>query len=586
MKLYTSILCTFLVIGILSSCGGKKDQTVHSSAAGGKSYGGEYRTNEAGELRSLDPVGINDATSHHIAAQIYDNLISFDEKLHITPELAETWEVSPDGLTYTYHLRKGVLFQDDPCFPNGKGRELVAEDVKYSFTRLCDIRTQTRGFGYFQGKVVGVDEYFESTRKAVEAQKDPTITNIPGFVASDKYTFQVKLTRAFSPFEYYPALGCMMIHPREAVEHYKKDFFQHPVGTGAFCFTSWTPDRECILTRNPKYWDKDESGNQMPYLDKIKFTFIKDLKSQLLEFKQGNLDEAYRIPNEFFADVVDLDGKVKGDYAKYQLLSLPALSTQFYGMLVPSKEFSDKRVRQAFSMAVDRERIIKYVLKGQAAGAGYSGIVPPSMPDYNNAGPITGYKFDIEKARQLLAEAGYPNGKGFPTITFQLNSGGGRNLQVAEAVQSMLTENLGVKVELKEVEWAKHLDEVDAGHSMFFRLGWVADYPDPENFLNLCYGKIVPKDGSASPINQARYNNPEFDKLFEQAVATVDRTKRLELYRQAEQVAMNDAPMLILFYDADYRLLQPNVEGYHNNPMDRRHYKYIWLNPLKSAGKR
>ena len=147
MKLYTTILCALLSIGILSSCSGKKDQTVHTSAAGGKSYGGEYRNNEAGELRSLDPVGINDATSHHIAAQIYDNLISFDEKLHITPELAETWEVSPDGLTYTYHLRKGVLFQDDPCFPNGKGRELVAEDVKYSFTRLCDIRTQTRGFG-------------------------------------------------------------------------------------------------------------------------------------------------------------------------------------------------------------------------------------------------------------------------------------------------------------------------------------------------------------------------------------------------------------------------------------------------------
>ncbi len=171
-------------------------------------------------------------------------------------------------------------------------------------------------------------------------------------------------------------------------------------------------------------------------------------------------------------------------------------------------------------------------------------------------------------------------------MTFQLNSGGGRNLQVAEAVQSMLTENLGVKVELKEVEWAKHLDEVDAGHSMFFRLGWVADYPDPENFLNLCYGKIVPPEGAASPINQVRYVNPAFDKLFDEAVATIDRTKRLDLYRQAEQIAMTDAPMLILFYDADYRLLQPNIEGYHNNPMDRRYYKHIWINPAKPAAKR
>lgn len=585
MKLSAHILFSLIIVVLLTSCGGKKNETVHSAGAGGKFYGGEFRTNEAGELRSLDPVGINDATSHHIAAQVYDNLISFDSKLHIIPELAETWEISPDGLIYTYHLRKGVYFHDNPCFPNGKGRELTAEDVKYSFMRLCDIRTQTRGFGYFQGKVIGVNEYFDATRKAVETRQEPTVTDIPGFVVVDKYTFQFRLTRAFSPFENYPALGCMMIHPKEAVDYYKKDFFQHPVGTGPFSFTSWTPDRECILTRNPKYWDKDASGNQMPFLDKVKFTFIKDLKAQLLEFKQGNIDEAYRIPNEFFADVVGEDGKAKGDYTQFKLLSLPALSTQFYGMLAPSKEFSDKRVRQAFSMAVDRPRIIKYVLKGQAAGPGYNGIVPPAMPDYN-ASLIKGYKFDLSKARQLLAEAGYPNGKGFPKVVFQLNSGGGRNLQVAEAIQSMLTENLGVKVELKEVEWAKHLDEVDAGHSMFFRLGWVADYPDPENFLNLCYGKIVPKDGSASPINQVRYNNPEFDKLFEQAVATVDRTKRMELYQQAEQVAMNEAPMLILFYDSDYRLLQSNVEDYHNNSMDRRHYKYIWMNPEKSASKR
>jgi peptide/nickel transport system substrate-binding protein len=580
----TKFLLIALAVSIVS-CGGKKEHAAQNAGAGGKSYGGEYRNNEAGELRSLDPVGINDATSHHIAEQIYDNLITFDDKLHVAPELAEKWEVSPDGITYTYHLRKGVKFHDSPCFPNGKGRELTAEDVKYSYTRVCDIRTNTRGFGYFQGKVVGASEYFDATRLAVEKQTEPTIKDIPGFIVADNYTFQVKLTRPFAPFENYPALACMMIHPKEAVEFYKKDFFQHPVGTGAFVFNSWTPDRECLLSRNPTYWDKDEHGNQMPFLDKIKFTFVKDLKAQLLEFKQGNLDEAYRIPSEFFADVVGENNTPKGEYTKYQLLSLPAMSTQFYGMLAPSKEFADKRVRQAFSLAVDRERIIKYVLKGQAAAAGYHGIVPPSMPDYNY-NSIIGYKFDLERARKLLAEAGFPNGKDFPTITFQLNSGGGRNLQVAEAVQSMLTENLGVKVELKEVEWAKHLDEVDAGHSMFFRLGWIADYPDPENFLNLCYGKIVPKDGSASPINQVRYINPQFDELFDQAVATVDRTKRLELYRQAEQIAMNDAPLLILFYDADYRLLQPNVEGYHNNPMDRRYYKHIWLNPAKSTGKR
>lgn len=578
---FTRCICIFGVIALLAGCGGGGESAPDSqfrSAKGGKFFGGVYRTNEVGELRSLDPVGINDVTSHHIAHQIYDLLLDFDDSLHLQPELAERWEASPDGMTYTYYLRKGVKFHNDPCFKGGKGRTLTAYDVKYSFTRVCDARTKTLGYDYFRGKVEGADAYYAATQAAGDGQ--PAVGEVAGFVAVDSLTFQIRLLKPFAPFENYVALGMAYICPREAIEKYGKDFFQHPIGTGAFRFVSWTPDRECIMERNPNYWKTDADGNQLPYLDKVKFSFIKDEKSQLFELRGGNLEESYRIPGEFFPSVVGEGKKPKGDYAKFQLLHLPAMSTQYYGMLVNSKEFSDPRVRRAFSMAIDRDRIVKYVLKGQAFAPGIHGIVPPSMPDYPT-NQTKGFGFDPAAARALLAEAGYPNGAGLPPITLQLNAGGGRNLHIAEAVQAMLFENLGVKIGLKQVEFAKHLDEIDAGRAAFFRLGWIADYPDPENFLNLLYGALVPPDDKPSPINHTRYSNPEFDRIFAQAITTTDRAARLKLYQQAEQIAIADAPMMIVFYDEDYRMLAPYVEGYHNNAMDRRTYEFVWLNPAK-----
>jgi oligopeptide transport system substrate-binding protein len=548
-------------------------------AAGDRFYGGIYRVNEVGEVRSLDPVQINDVSSAHVAEQIYDKLLTLDDSLRLQPELAERWEVSPDGLVYRYYLRRGVLFHDNPCFPQGKGRELTAEDVKYSLTRACDFRTGTLGYSYFRGKVRGADEYYAATREAARTGGEPAVREVSGFVVRDRYTFEIHLLRPFAPFEYYVSLVTFAIVPREAVEYYGADFFRNPVGSGPFIFVSWTPDRQLVLRRNPNYWQRDEYGNALPYLEGIRFSFIKDEKSQLLQFRQGNLEECFRIPAEFFPQIVDERKQLRGEWQRFRLLRTTALSTQYYGMLVTDSLFRNRLVRQAFAYAIDRERIVRYVLKGQAAEPGHYGLVPPSMPDYP-ARSIRGYRFDPQRARQLLAQAGYPDGKGFPTVTLQLNAGGGRNLQVAEAVQAMLREHLGIEVQLRQVEFAQHLQSIDAGRVPFFRLGWVADYPDPENFLNLLYGKLVPDDpNEISPINSTRYRNPAVDSLLELALATRDRARRMELYARAEQLAIEDAPMLILFYDEDYRLLQPYVAGYRNNAMDRRMYKYVWLQP-------
>jgi peptide/nickel transport system substrate-binding protein len=572
----TALACMTLV----SACKKEETKSEMRPASDGKFYGGVYRVNELAELRALDPVKVNDVVSSKISDQIYDKLLSLDENLKLQPSLAERWEVSADGLTYTYYLRKGVMFHDNEAFPGGKGRELTAQDVKYSYERLCDPRAGTLNFGYVAEKVKGAQEFFKSAQEAQKNGGEPGVKEVTGFKVIDNYTFAVELVKPFAPFEFYPSLTSFSIHPREAVEHFKDDFRFHPVGTGPFVFKSWTPDQNLVLQRNPNYWMKDEAGNQLPYLDEIHFTFMKDEKTQLLEFKQGNMEESYRIPNEFFADVVDENKNPKGEYAKYQVLHQPTLATQFYGMLTTDPVFKNKLVRQAISYAVDREKIIKYVLKGQAGGAGNHGLVPPAVPDYN-AQSITGYSYNPQKAKELMAQAGFPDGKGFPAITLQLNAGGGRNISVAEAIQSMLSQTLGITVNLNQVEFARHTATIDEGKAPFYRLGWVGDYPDPETFLNLLYGKLVPADGGISPINSTRYQNPEFDKLFEQALSTTDRLKRFELYRQAEQIAVNDAPMLFVFYDEDYRLLQPYVENYKNNALDTRFYKYVWLNPAK-----
>jgi peptide/nickel transport system substrate-binding protein len=569
---FSAVLFWFLLV---SGCG-KKDSDNMVALEGGIKGGGTYIINETENIRSLDPVGINDVVSHHVAHQIYDLLVDLDTNLHLVPGLAYRWDISEDGLLYTFHLRKGVYFQDNACFPGGEGREMNANDVKYSFDRILDPRTGSLGFDFYKNHVMGAKEFIDEVNKATIENRTPSITDVSGFLVTDDSTFQIRLNKQFGPFIYYMCLGFAYVVPKEAVEKYGKDFFQNPVGTGAFIFENWTPDLEINLKKNSKYWAKDEFGNQLPYVERVKFRFIKDLSQQLLEFKNGNIDESYRIPTELFKAVVNDDKTLTPEYSKFILQRAPSLTIQYYGFLVSGRIFNNIKVRQALNYAIDREKIIKYVLNGQAAEPGNFGIVPPVMPNYN-AKNIKGYSFDLEKAKQLMREAGYPEGKGFPEITLNINEGGGRNTQIAEAIQNMLKE-IGITVKLQLLQFAQHLDIIDAGRADFFRLGWIADYPDPENFLNLWYGKNVPDNpNDKSPINSFRYKNKKYDELFEKAIMTTDMAERYKLYEQAEQIAVSEAPVLFIFYDEDYRLLQPYVRGYALDPMHRVNFRHLWL---------
>lgn len=575
---YKKLLFSLLVIlaVLTAGCSKKNGDDSQTLLRGGIKGGGTIISNESENIRGLDPVGVNDVVSAHVSHQIYDLLVDLDTNLQLKPMLAKSWEISPDGLTYIFHLRNDVFFHDNACFPGGKGRKFAAEDVRYSLNRVLDTRTGSLGFDFYRNYVEGAKEFTEEITKSITENREPRIKNVSGYKVIDDTTFQIKLTKSFAPFIYYMCLGFSYIAPKEAVDKYGKDFFQNPVGTGPFIFENWTPDLEINLRRNTNYWDKDEFGNSIPYLSGVKFRFIKDLSQQLLEFKNGNLDDSYRIPNELFKNIITDEKTLSPEYSKFVIQRKTALATQYYGFLTTSKTFSDKRVRQAFNYAIDRDKILKYVLQGSASETAIYGLVPPVMPNYDEK-KIKGYRFDLEKAKQLMTEAGFPGGKGFPEVTLSINEGGGRNTQIAEAIQNMLKE-IGVTLKLQLLQFAQLLDNIDAGRSDFYRLGWNADYPDPETFLNLFYGKNVPDNpNDKSPINSFRYRNPKFDELFEKAIATTDINERNRLYEEAEQLAVEDAPMLFIYYDEDWRLIQPYVRGYALDPMHRVNMRYTWL---------
>jgi len=563
-----------------------QNKNVYKHAAGGKVYGGKFDYNETSDLPTLDPVQIGDVASHHVAHQIYELLVDLDqETLEIVPELAKRWEISPDGLTYTFHLRDSIYFHSSPCFPQSIPKKVTAKDVKYSFERVCNPNTQTKGFSIFKDKVIGANEYFEAMLSAKRNLRDDVLDEVNGFMARNDTTFIIKLKKPFAPFLKTLTSAFCYIVPREAVIYYGTNFRMHPIGTGPFMFSEFKEGQYLKLTRNPAYWQYDKAGNRLPFLDEIKVSFIRDLSTQLMEFSKGKLSECYRIPEELRPNWVSENNLLTEQYKDdFILQTVPALSVQYYGFNTKLEPFQKKSVREAFSYAIDRRKIAKYVLKGGVASPAHFGIVPPSMPEYN-AAATQGYQFNPKKARKLLADAGYPNGKGFPNITLQLNSGGGRNEQVAEAVQAMLKENLNIEMGLSIVEWSQHLESQERSKAAFFRAGWIADYPEPENFLNLFYGKLVPKklDARSYP-NTTRLQSVVFDSLYEKALSSINDSLRYELYQQAEQVAVAEAPMMFIFYDLDERLLSKDVRDYPINPMDRRDYKTVWLERLETKG--
>ena len=329
------LLLTLACAGVLlSSCDttketGSGESSSLTAAKGGRYYGGVFKVNESDYIKNLFPHNITDAISYRVANQVYEGLMKFNQAdLSLIKGIAEDYSVDPSKTVYTFKLRKGVFFHDNECFPGGKGRELTAEDVKFCFTQLCTQNINNQGFSVFQGILKGADEYY----KASEGGKKPSF-EVEGIKVIDPNTIQFTLTAPNSIFLYNLARPFTYIFPKEALEKYGLEMRTKAVGTGPFKIFSIEDDISIILKKNENYWAADEHGNKLPFLDAIKIKFIKDKKTELLEFKKGNLDMMYRLPTDHIIEILEEVKGNKGQFGQYDLQRTPEMATHFLSFL-------------------------------------------------------------------------------------------------------------------------------------------------------------------------------------------------------------------------------------------------------------
>ncbi|TWJ00016.1 peptide/nickel transport system substrate-binding protein [Mucilaginibacter frigoritolerans] len=506
-------------------------------------------------LSSLDPAFARNQNSLWMINQLFNGLVQIDDSLKTQPCIAKSWDISPDGTAYTFHLRKDVFFQDAKQFKGGKGRKVVAADFVYSFSRLIDPKTASSGSWIFSDKV-----------------KDKS-----AFIAVNDSTFRIQLKQPFPPLlSLLTAQYCSVV-PHEVVDYCGKDFRAHPIGTGPFIFHYWKEGEVLVLLKNEHYFEKDKDGSALPHLDAVRATFLSDKQTAFMEFLSKKLDFLNDIDGSYRDDILTKSGVVTQKYkGKFVINSGPFLNTIYLGMLVDSSlaivknsPLKKLKVRQAINYAIDRKNMIKY-LRNSMGTAGSSGFIPMGMPGFD-AKQVQGYTYNPDKARQLLKEAGYSDGKPMPEITLHTTVS---YRSLIEYVQGQL-DRVGIKTNVEITQGASLRELVSKNGVNFFYGSWIADYPDAENYLSVFYSKNKIPWGP----NYTGFNNKQFDGLFEQAYHEPNDQKRYTLYRQMDNLVMQQSPVVILYYDKRVNLYQNNISHYSVNAQNLLTLKRVVKKP-------
>ena len=530
---------TYLCNGFITLAVGCKDKE-HPAQGQDKSptpiprYGGIYHKRLELEPLTLDPAFLTDIYGVPVAQQVFDGLVEFDANLNVVPSIAKSWQASYDGLVWTFHLRQGVKFHH--------GREVSADDFVYTFTRLLHPRTASPRAWLFE-RVQGAKEFLAGTAERVE-----------GLQALDAYTLQITLSQPYAPFISILGMVQAQVVPREEVERLGSAFGRQPVGTGAFRFVNWMAGEKITLEANKEYFEG------RPFLDHVHYRIITDRQRAMAEFEQGTLEDT-ALPNHQPTPL--------RDNPRFKSFRKPLLATLFLWLETRDGPLSNHKVRQAINYAINREAINSTIRQNRFVQA--RGILPMGMPGYNP--DLGGYPYNLAHARQLLAEAGHPEGKDLPPLELWTSVKSATALQEHEAIKRDL-EHLGLKVELFTAESWPHYKTAVLGKrsGAMYRLVWYADFPDPDNFLFSLFH-------SQSPSNYGHYSNPTVDRLLEQARSEGDYLKRIELYRQTEALIMADAPVVTLVYYTYEMLFQPYVQGIELNALGERYIlmKKTWL---------
>lgn len=528
MKKARVLIYPMLLLLLVQSC------TCKRSSSGDNNV---FRFNMKDGITSLDPAFAKDQATMWGTNQLFNGLVQVDEQLVVQPAIAKSWIIAPDAKTYTFILRDDVYFHDDAEFEGGKGRRVVAQDFVYSLLRLIDSNVASTGGWLFNGKV--------DDDKPFEAVNDTT--------------FVIHLKVPFKPLLGLLTLQYCSVVPKEVVDKYGKDFRKHPIGTGPFKLKVWDENNYLILAKNERYFEKKD-GKQLPFLEGIKISFGADKAMEFDNFTNGKLDYFTGVDQNIKDKIFTKEGDIKPEYKeRFNFDKGPYLNTEYLGFDLAhpaNAALKNKKVRQAINYGIDREKLIIF-LRNKIGKAANAGMVPYGLPGFDPS-KVNGYSYQPEKVKQLLIEAGYPNGEGVGEIKLMTNPG---YLDLCTAIKKDL-ELFGIKITLENVPPPFLRESMRNGKAGFFRASWIGDYPDAENYLALFYG------GYEAPPNYTFFKNAAYDKLYEQLMQTADAVKANELVHQMENIVLEEAPVVPLFYDEVVRLTSKRVKNMPLNAMN------------------
>ncbi len=570
-----------LVLFLFFSCSSEREVSTNPDtlikANGNRYYGGSFHFSETETIETLFPPLIKDDVSGRVAGIVFEGLFRFNEtNLNIEPSLVKNYEIDSLGLTYTFELKDSIYFHDDICFKNGKGRQVNSDDIEFCINNLLVNVYKHNGYDIL-GEVIQGSKIFK--KEFLENEE----TRLEGFKKINSQKFQISLSSPNAQFLQILARPELFIYPVEAYLKYGINMNQNPVGTGAFQLKEYTDGSSFVFRKNVNYYRKDDFGNSLPFLNEVVVHFIKDKKTELVDFQKDRLQMIYQLPKKYFKEI--LEDKFEdngGKYSRYILQHSPEMATEFLGFNVSSGVFADKNLRKAISFSIDRAYLLDEVLMGEGFSPGTNGITPPCF-EYYPTTEIQGYQFNIDSARYYLNMAGYSYPDELPSVKLWFHSNGSRNTNIAVSIKEQVKKAIGMNIDLEIVPFSKLQEKILDGSAEFYRIGWLADIPSPENFLSMFYGPNA-SDKLSYP-NLGRYKNPSFDQLYRIAISTTNEKNAFDLFLRAENLMMKDAPVVILWYDEGYRLLQSYVKNFPNNPMQYRNFSQVYFEKPETLSK-
>ena len=505
------------------------------------SEGQVFRYNEHSNITSLDPAFAKDQRNIWAVNQLFNGLVQLNDRLEVLPDIAKKWTISNDGKRYQFTLRHNVKFHKHKLFGSERTRNVVAKDFEYSFRRLLDDNTASPGRWVLQ--------------------------HVANFSAVNDSIFVINLKEAFPPFLGLLAMKYCSVVPKEAIVYYGNDFRSNPIGTGPFQYKLWVENTKLVLRKNPLYFEKNQQGEQLPYLEAVAITFLPDKQSEFLQFVQGNLDFMKSLDASYKDDILNTNGTLKAKYSdKIRMDTGPYLNTEYLGFYLDVEEthpIASKLIRQAINYGFDREKMIQYLRNGIGIPA-ENGFVPNGLPSFSH---LKGYSYQPEKARALIRQYTLKTGETSPEITITTNS---NYLDLCEFIQKEL-QGIGLTIKVDVIPPSTLRQGKATGKWPVFRASWIADYPDAENYLSLFYSKNFTPIGP----NYTHFKDPYFDELYDKAITETVDSKRYRLYQKMDSIIISEAAIIPLYYDEVIRFSYRNIKGLGINPIDMLHLKRV-----------